>query len=191
MVRTLRHQRVEVVDDREDPRAERNLVALEPGRIALAVPALVVAEDQRRHRIRKRHAADDLGADLRVNPDLLEFLLRQRPGFDRMCSGTASLPMSCSSAAVFTPCISLSRHPERARETGRVHLHAADVALRGLILGVDRERERFDRRQVQVGHLLRRGAADPGCGPCRPCRSDRSGRAAPRAASATSSRPDR
>ena len=25
------------------------------------------------------------------------------PGFDRMCSGTASLPMSCSSAAVFTP----------------------------------------------------------------------------------------
>ena len=38
-----------------------------------------MAEDQRRHRIRERHAADDLGADLRVDADLLELLLRQRP----------------------------------------------------------------------------------------------------------------
>ena len=49
------------------------------------------------------------------------------PGFDRMCSGTASLPMSCSSAAVFTPWISFSLMPERARERRGVELHAADV----------------------------------------------------------------
>ena len=65
VVRPLRHQRVEVVHDRKDARAERDLVALQAGRIALAVPALVVAEDERRDRIGERHAADDLGADLR------------------------------------------------------------------------------------------------------------------------------
>jgi hypothetical protein len=31
VIRALRHQRVEVVDHREDARAERDLVALEPG----------------------------------------------------------------------------------------------------------------------------------------------------------------
>ena len=75
------------------------------------------------------------------------------PGFDRMCSGTASLPMSCSSAAVFTPCTSLSDIPSAPRDRGGVELHAADVRLRRLILGVDRERQRFDRRQMQVRHL--------------------------------------
>ena len=50
VIRALGHQRVEVVDDREDARAERNLLALQPGGIALAVPALVMAQDQRRHR---------------------------------------------------------------------------------------------------------------------------------------------
>ena len=75
------------------------------------------------------------------------------PGFDRMCSGTASLPMSCSSAAVLTPWISGSDRPSCVREAGRVDLHAPDVHLRRLILGVDRARERLDRRQVQVRRL--------------------------------------
>ena len=78
VVRPLRHQRVEVVDDRQDARAERNLLTLQPGRIALAVPALVVAQDQRRHGIRERHRADDVGADLRMRADLLELFGRQR-----------------------------------------------------------------------------------------------------------------
>ena len=80
VVRTIGRQRVVVVDDREDSRAERNLFALQALRIALAVPAFVVAEDQRRHRIRERHGADDLGADLRMHADLLELFLRQRAG---------------------------------------------------------------------------------------------------------------
>ena len=45
-------------------------------------------------------------------------------------------------------------HAQRARQAGGVDLHAADVRLRRLVLGVDRERQRFDRREVQVGHLL-------------------------------------
>ena len=40
------------------------------------------------------------------------------------------------------------------RQPGGVDLHAPDVHLRRLILGVDRARQRFDRRQVQVRGLL-------------------------------------
>ena len=160
----------------------------EPGGIALAVPALVVAEDQRRHRIRERHAADDLGADLRVDADLLELFLRQRPGLRQDVLGHRQLADVVQQRRGLDALDLVLRHAERAREAGGVDLHAADVALRGLILGVDRQRQRFDRRQVQVRHLLRRAAADPGCGPCRPCRCGRSGRAAPRRATPSSSR---
>ena len=76
------------------------------------------------------------------------------PGFDRMCSGTASLPMSCSSAAVLTPWMSAGARPAAFARPDGVELHAADVRLRRLILGVDRARQRFDRRQVQVRGLL-------------------------------------
>ena len=57
VVRPVRRQRVEVVDEAENPRAERDVFSLEAGRIAAAVPALVVAEDERRDRIGKRHRA--------------------------------------------------------------------------------------------------------------------------------------
>ena len=45
------------------------------------------------------------------------------------------------------------RHAEGARQPGGVDLDAPDVALRGLILGVDRQRQRFNRRQVQIRNL--------------------------------------
>ena len=44
-------------------------------------------------------------------------------------------------------------HAERARDRRRIELHAPDVRLRGLVLGVDGQRQRFDRRKVQVRHL--------------------------------------
>ena len=77
---SLRGQRVEVIDHGQDSRAKRDLVALEPGRISLAVPALVVAVDDRRDRIGKRHGRDDLGAYLRMHLHPLEFLVGQRSG---------------------------------------------------------------------------------------------------------------
>jgi hypothetical protein len=53
---------------------ERDLVAFEPGRITLAIPSLVVAQNERYHRIGKWHTADNLGTHPRVDADLLEFL---------------------------------------------------------------------------------------------------------------------
>ena len=154
VIRPLGHQRVEVVHHRQDARAERNLLALRAGRIALAVPALVVAQDQRRDRVGKRHAADDLGADLRMDPDLLEFLLRERTRLRQDVLGHGELADVVQERGGLDALDFVLGHPERAREPGRVHLHAADVALRGLILRVDRERERLDGGQMQVRDLL-------------------------------------
>ena len=155
VVRPLRHQRVEVVDDREDARAERDLLALQARRIALAVPALVVAQDQRRHRIRERHRAHDVGADLRMGADLLELFGRQRPRLREDVLGHGQLADVVQQRRRLHALDLVLAHPEAARQRGGVELHAPDVQLRGLILRVDRERQRFDRRQVQVRHLLR------------------------------------
>ena len=75
VVGTVRRQRIEVVDHREDPRPERNLLALEAVRIPLAVPTLVVRQYERRHRVREGDGADDLRANLRVDLHLQELLL--------------------------------------------------------------------------------------------------------------------
>ena len=42
-----------------------------------------------------------------------------------------------------------------ARDRGGVQLHSAQVRMRRPILGVDRERERLDGREMEVGHLPR------------------------------------
>ena len=154
MIRTLRHQRVEVIDDREDARAERNLFALETCRIALAVPALVVAQDQRRHGIGERHRADDVGADLRMGADLLELFRRQRARLGQNVLGHRELADIVQQRRRLDALDLVLAHAQTARQRRRIELHAADVELRRLVLGVDRERQRFDRRQVQVGHLL-------------------------------------
>ena len=102
----------------------------------------------------KRHAADDLGADLRMNADLLELLLRQRARLRQDVLGHGELADVVEQRRGLDALDLVLRHAERAREAGGVHLHAADVALRRLILRVDGERQRFDRGQVQIGDLL-------------------------------------
>ena len=153
VIRPLRHQRVEVVDDREDARAERNLLALESRRVALAVPALVMAQDERRDRVGERHRADDVGADLRMGANLLELFRRQRPGLREDVLRHGELADVVQQRRRLHALHVVVRHAERSRDRGGVELHAPDVRLRGLVLGVDGERQRFDRREVQVRHL--------------------------------------
>ena len=121
--------------------------------IALAVPALVVAQDQRRHRIRERHRADDVGADLRMRANLLELFGRQRTRLRQDVLGHRELADVVQQRRGLHALDLVLGHAERARDRGRVELHAADVRLRGLILGVDGQRQRFDRREVQIRHL--------------------------------------
>ena len=73
VIRPLGGQRVEVVNDRQDARAERDVVFRAIPLDTAAVPSLVVTEDERRDGIRKRHPADDSCADLRMDAYLLKF----------------------------------------------------------------------------------------------------------------------
>ncbi len=59
-------QGVKVVSHRQHTRTLGDLLAGQPVRIPGAVPALMVAEDQRRDRIRKGHGRHDCGAELGV-----------------------------------------------------------------------------------------------------------------------------
>ena len=77
------------------------------------------------------------------------------PGFERMCSGHGELADVVQQRRGLHALDLVLAHPEAAGQGSSVELHAADVQLRGLVLRVDRERQRFDGRQVQVRHLLR------------------------------------
>ncbi len=154
VIRPLRRERVEVIDDRENARAGRDFVALHAGRVALAVPALVVAQNERRDRIGERHARDDLRADLRVDADLLELFLRERPRLRQNVLGHRQLADVVQQRGGLDALNLVLRHADRFREARGKHLHAADVRLARAILRVDRERQRFDRGEVQVGHFL-------------------------------------
>src|SRR5919109_1075911 len=70
----LGHQRIEVIDDREDSCAQRNLRTSEAAGVSGAVPPFVMAQNQRSDGIRERNRADDVGADLRVGADFVELL---------------------------------------------------------------------------------------------------------------------
>ena len=154
VVWTRRGQRAEVIDEAEDPGAQGDVFAFQAGRIAAAVPALVVTQDERGDRIGKRYGRDDVGTDLRMGLDLLEFLRRER---SRLCEDVVR---HRELADVVEECSRLHGldldlgHAHLPRHGGRINLHAADVVLRRAVFGVDRTRKRLDRGQMQLGYLL-------------------------------------
>ena len=153
MIRAFRDECVEVVDHGQNASAEWDLVAFETGGIALAVVALVMTQDERSHRIRERHAADDLGAHLGMNPDLLELFMRERSRLREDVLGNRQLADVVQQRRRLDALDLVLAHPQRTGETGGVHLHAAHVALRRLVLGVDGERQRLDGGEMEIGHL--------------------------------------
>ena len=74
----LGHRLVGVADE-DDPRAERDLLACEPVRIAVAVPALVARADQRRDRCHRRRRRQDPLADRRVGHHQRPLVVVERP----------------------------------------------------------------------------------------------------------------
>ena len=154
VVRAVRRQRVEVVDEEQDSRAERDVLSLEPARIAASIPPLVMILNERRDRVRKRYSSDDVRTDLRMCLYLLELFGGQRTRLreDVLRDGELADVVQqrrCSHRLSFGV-----RHTELSSHRRRVELHAADVILGRAVLGVDRARKRFDRRQVQFGQLL-------------------------------------
>ncbi len=151
VVRPVGRHRVVVVADRQDARADRNIVTGEPVRIAFAVPPFVVAHDERRDRIRERHGRDDLGADLRVHPDFLELFLRERPSLREDVLRHGELPDILQQRRGLHALDVVIREAGGARESGGVYLHARKVHPPRMFFRVDRARERLDGRQMQIG----------------------------------------
>ena len=73
--------RVKRVYDRENARENRNLFLLQPTRIALAVPALMVRKDVFRNRRKIDVVLRDAETNLRMLAHLEPFRFRQRAGF--------------------------------------------------------------------------------------------------------------
>jgi hypothetical protein len=86
-------QRVEHIGDRRDPAGQRDVLALEPARVAVAVPLLVVGVgDGRGHLERRGVGADeDAVADLRVALHHRELVDRQAPGLEQDAVGDPQL----------------------------------------------------------------------------------------------------
>ena len=127
VIRPLRRHRVVVVDDRQNSRANRDSLPGQPLRVTLAVPSLVMAQNQRRDGVGERNRRDDFGADLGVDADLLEFFLGQRSGFRQDVLGHRELPDVVEQRRRLDALNLLGAEANLLGKAGRVHLNASNV----------------------------------------------------------------
>ena len=100
----VRCQRIQEIHRRQDARADGDVLALQPIRISGAIPTLVMRRGRwaslgTGKRTRSRISAPTTGwIFIFSNSSRVSF-----PGLEMMCSGTASFPISCNSAAARRP----------------------------------------------------------------------------------------
>jgi hypothetical protein len=141
-----RCDRVERIDDREDPRLERNARSREAGRIAAAVPALVVEEHPRQRLFRHSDRAQHPRAGARMPPHLRPLDVVQRAGLDEHRLGHGELAdvveQRAETQAQKRPAI----EPQPAGEAVGEHLDARRVTARERVACLDRAGEGSQRR---------------------------------------------
>ena len=124
-----REHRVERVGDVDDPRAERDLLALEAVRIAGAVEALVVVAGSPAPRRSRKPRRSMMRAPSSAWRCMSAHSCPVRlAGLSRIASGIASLPMSWKSAAWPRRSSSACERPSSRADRERELLHAARVA---------------------------------------------------------------
>ena len=111
----------------------------------------MMAAHDRHDRIRKIDQREDVGADVHMALHLLELGLVQLAGLVEDVLGHGELAGVVQQRRRFDR---LERRlvgdAKRASQAERVRLHAAHVAVRHVVFGVDRHRERLDCRQIQT-----------------------------------------
>src|SRR6185436_7246652 len=96
-VRAIERDRVESVDHHEDARAQGNLLALQPARIAGAVPLLVVGVDDRHGTAKNGIRSTSCLPISGWRRMIAHSSGVSGPGFNKIASGMPILPMSWSS----------------------------------------------------------------------------------------------
>ena len=147
-------QGLEGVRHREHPSRQRNLFAFKPVGIPRSVPALVMVADGRQHRVREVDVRQDVRGHRRVGLDLLEFHLGELPRLVQEMVGDGQLPDVVQERRGTHRLELLPRDPHAAGQLERVSLHAARVTLRVRILGVNRQRQGLDGRQVDLHQVV-------------------------------------
>ena len=152
-VRTLGRERVETVDDSQYSRANRDLFSAQAGRIAHAIPALVMAPDERRHRAGERHRAHDLRAHLRVDLHLPPLVRRERAGLGQDVLGNGQLADIVKQRRDLDRLRVQLRELELPRQRGGVVLDPLDVRAAVAVLGLNGAREHLGALQVELRPL--------------------------------------
>ena len=154
-IRAVRRQCVETVDDRQDAGANRDVGSTDSVGVPRAVPVLVVMPHDRDHGIGKVDRGENLRADRRVQLHLLEFGGRQLARLVEDVLGHRDLPGVVQQRSGFDRFERLLvGDADFARQSHRGGLHASDVAVRHLVLGIDRGRQRLDGREIHPIEFL-------------------------------------
>src|SRR3977135_1361623 len=94
------------------------------------------------------------GTDSRMSAPLPDLFGRERAGLRQNVFGDGELPDVVQQSGGLDRVHVGGRESEPLGQADRARLHALDVLLAGLILGVDGARERLNGREMQIRSLL-------------------------------------
>ncbi len=145
-VHAVAGQRVEHVRDRHDAPLDRDRLALQPARVAGAVPLLLVAERDRRRHVEDRggRAAHEAVALLGVRLDDRALLRRQRPRLEQDRVGDRDLADVVQRRRVAQALAELRVHADVFGQQHREAADALDVRAGVLVAELDRHRQALD-----------------------------------------------
>ena len=149
-VRPTRRHRREGIGDREDPGDERDVLAGEPGQVALAVPALVVVADAGADVVDVGHVADDEVAERDVLLDDLVLVRRQAAGLAEDVVRDADLADVVEERRDPQAGSHLLRQAQPLGEEQGVGGDVLGVELRVAVLAVDRQDEALQHVEGRV-----------------------------------------
>ena len=147
-------QRVQTIHHCQNPRADRNIFTLNAGRIAFAVPAFVMRPHDRYDGIRKLHLLQNLRAHGRMDLHLLELFGRQLTRLRDNVLRHRQLADVVEQRRRHQRILFLFAQLQIAPKLSCIHLHARQMAVGGLILGFNRQRQRPYGPQVQRRNIL-------------------------------------
>src|SRR5262249_38426208 len=141
------------IDGGKNSRADRNLFALEPIRIAAAIPTLVMRAHDGHYRIRKVHTLKNFRPDDGVDLHFFKFFSREPSGLgdDVLWNGElADIVQQSSGAQSFD---FILRKIKFFSYFNGVDAHALQMIMRGLVFGFNGQGQSLNGTHVQRSHF--------------------------------------